>query len=453
MLMAENLNHGCLCHTLDAQQLHDQITQHAPVAGLADQLVQTHPHLFSPTVVFISHPTHDAICETIAAIERIAALPAYQAQALAHAPEMARKAWGPRGVFMGYDFHVTAQGPQLIEINTNAGGALLNALLANAQKACCEPLNQVFTRPEDQETYEQVFFAMFLQEWRSQRKEQTLRTVVVVDDDPKSQYLAPEFEMFRHFFLRHGIQAEVADPKALEWRDGQLWLGDMTVDLVYNRLTDFYLTEPAHLALLEAYQAGAAVFTPHPHAHALLADKRHLITLGNQEALAALGVSAQDQQVLARTVPAACRVSTENAVMLWAQRRQYFFKPVAGFGSKAVYRGDKLTQRVWQEILAGDYIAQTTVAPGHRLVMVDGVATDLKYDLRAYTYNAHVQLVAARIYQGQTTNFRTPGGGFSPVIVLPEINPMTRLIANLPASLGFSSNKPSTHNAKQGLKP
>jgi hypothetical protein len=64
-----------------------------------------------------------------------------------------------------------------------------------------------------------------------------------------------------------------------------------------------------------------------------------------------------------------------------------------------------------------------------------------------------VQLVAARIYQGQTTNFRTPGGGFSPVIVLTEINPMTRLIANLPASLGFSSNKPSTHNAKQGLKP
>jgi len=29
-----------------------------------------------------------------------------------------------------------------------------------------------------------------------------------------------------------------------------------------------------------------------------------------------------------------------------------------------------------------------------------------------------VQWVAARLYQGQTTNFRTPGGGFAPVYSL-----------------------------------
>jgi D-alanine-D-alanine ligase-like ATP-grasp enzyme len=37
-----------------------------------------------------------------------------------------------RGVFMGYDFHLSAGGPQLIEINTNAGGGLLNAYLLAA---------------------------------------------------------------------------------------------------------------------------------------------------------------------------------------------------------------------------------------------------------------------------------------------------------------------------------
>jgi hypothetical protein len=41
----------------------------------------------------------------------------------------------------------------------------------------------------------------------------------------------------------------------------------------------------------------------------------------------------------------------------------------------------------------------------------------MKADLRAYVYQAHVQLLAARLYQGQTTNFRTPGGGFAPVFV------------------------------------
>lgn len=39
----------------------------------------------------------------------------------------------------------------------------------------------------------------------------------------------------------------------------------------------------------------------------------------------------------------------------------------------------------------------------------------LKFDLREYTYDGAVQWVAARLYQGQTTNFRTLGGGFAPV--------------------------------------
>ena len=39
----------------------------------------------------------------------------------------------------------------------------------------------------------------------------------------------------------------------------------------------------------------------------------------------------------------------------------------------------------------------------------------MKFDLRAYAYAGELQWLAARLYQGQTTNFRTPGGGFAPV--------------------------------------
>ena len=42
----------------------------------------------------------------------------------------------------------------------------------------------------------------------------------------------------------------------------------------------------------------------------------------------------------------------------------------------------------------------------------------LKYDVRCYVYEGRVQLLAARLYQGQTTNFRTPGGGFAPVCLV-----------------------------------
>jgi hypothetical protein len=44
-----------------------------------------------------------------------------------------------------------------------------------------------------------------------------------------------------------------------------------------------------------------------------------------------------------------------------------------------------------------------------------GELLELKADVRNYVYRGAVQLVAARLYQGQTTNFRTPGGGFAVV--------------------------------------
>jgi hypothetical protein len=44
---------------------------------------------------------------------------------------------------MGYDFHLAPDGPRLIEINTNAGGAFLNAALARAHHACCESMGSL----------------------------------------------------------------------------------------------------------------------------------------------------------------------------------------------------------------------------------------------------------------------------------------------------------------------
>ena len=53
--------------------------------------------------------------------------------------------------------------------------------------------------------------------------------------------------------------------------------------------------------------------------------------------------------------------------------------------------------------------------PSQRTIRIDGREVPLKLDLRNYVYAGRVQLVAARLYQGQTTNFRTLGGGFAPV--------------------------------------
>jgi hypothetical protein len=41
-----------------------------------------------------------------------------------------------------------------------------------------------------------------------------------------------------------------------------------------------------------------------------------------------------------------------------------------------------------------------------------------KTDARLYVYDGEILLTAARLYEGQATNFRTPGSGFAPVFVV-----------------------------------
>ena len=114
-------------------------------------------------------------------------------------------------------------------------------------------------------------------------------------------------------------------------------------------------------------------------------------------------------------IPRTELVANADPDELWARRGKLFFKPFSSYGGKAAYRGDKITRKVWGEILSGDYIAQAIVPPGARTIAIAGEVQSMKADLRNYTYDGKVLLRAARLYQGQTTNFRTPGGGFAPV--------------------------------------
>ena len=267
---------------------------------------------------------------------------------------------------------------------------------------------------------------MFFAEWRLARGDRPLRRIAIVDENPQEQYLYPEFILFQQLFRRHGVDAVIADPAALRLHDGGLWHGDDPIDLVYNRLTDFMLEEPAHAGLRDAYLNNAVVLTPHPGVHALYANKRNLAVLSDPGRLRSFGVSDEIARTLLSGIPRTEMVDAADAERLWSQRRKLFFKPAAGFGSRAAYRGDKLTKRVWEQILAGDYVAQALVPPGERLIADQQAPHALKFDVRNYVYDGAVQFITARLYQGQTTNFRTPGGGFAPVFTgtAPESGPV-----------------------------
>jgi len=416
------------------------------------------PHLFAEVPVFIGAAQLQQMRDVISAVERVVRLPGWN-------DEPGNAQHSSLGVFYGYDFHLNEQGVHLIEINSNAGGGFLNALLTDSQQVVELP-----GKPVAVENLGRTFLAMFQNEWRLSRSGAPLKSIAIVDEQPEGQYLYPEFLLAKKLFESAGVAVHIADPSALHTRDDGLYAGEQKVDLIYNRLTDFSLQQ--HPQLLSASKKQQVVLTPGPAHYARYADKRNLARLSDADGLHAFGASEADIVILLAGVPhtivvqprhggaehsgaggaakqllpqsagfaitndlasvvgspsrmASSSISNVSQLhpsmeeVLWAERKQWFFKPNSGYGSKGAYRGEKLTKRVFAEILQSGYVAQKMAAPGERSVCVnDGEAVSLKYDVRCYVYDGQIQLVAARLYQGQTTNFRTPGGGFALVRVV-----------------------------------
>ena len=413
--LANRLNHECYCITLDRKALN---------TSLQDQLMETRNNpiranelnnLFSTTPIFVPKVEIETMVRVVESIESAAELPSYQQQVLSWAPEIAAFNPGPIGAFMGYDFHLGSDGPQLIEVNTNAGGAFLNVLLARAQKRCCNPSEKSAATSHMLEGFETAIFDMFKQEWQRQSAVAMPNRIAIVDNDPKSQFMFLEFQLACQLLQAKGIDTVILDPSELEYVDGALMAHGQKIDMVYNRLVDFAFEEPDHALLKRAYLEGAVVVTPNPRVHAIFANKKNLTLLSDSQTLRAWGLDEATVGCLERSVPRTKIVSRDDEAELWLTRRQLFFKPVSGYGSKGVYRGSKLTRRVFENILDEDYIAQTFVPATERSIKIDDTVTTRKVDIRLYTYGGQLLLPAARVYQGQTTNFRTPGGGFAPV--------------------------------------
>jgi len=381
---------------------------------------------FAGRTIIALDPRHfEQIRRTLALCFRLAHTAAWQARVDAGAADALRYAPGNFGVFMGYDFHLGPDGPRLIEINTNAGGALLNGLHT---AALCDPARLACVCAEllPVDEMETRLLRQFRAELCAARgPDAVLRRVAIADERPQEQFLHSEFELFRALFERAGIEARICDTAELvRGPQGELRVGEWPVDLVYLRDTDFTLETPRTRALREAYLAGRVVVTPSPREYHLLADKRRLALLSSRETLAQLGVADEDAERLAAVVPETRLLSELDPDALWKDRRGWVFKPATAFGSRAVYRGDKISRKRFAEILEEPgYLAQRRVEPGEIDVETSEGPRTMKFDVRAYAYRDEVLLLGARVYQGQVTNLRSPGGGFSAICVAREADP------------------------------
>ncbi|MDP1534260.1 MAG: hypothetical protein Q8L92_11850, partial [Rubrivivax sp.] len=191
------LNSACFCFSLDQKSLARALDSELGQPGLSEMVRQRCPYLFAARPVFVATPQLQRMAQVMQAVESVVALPAYREQVLADAPAIARiGAGGPLGVFFGYDFHLSQGRLGLIEVNTNAGGAMLNAVMARAQRACCTAVAGMVPTLGSVASFEQGIVDMFQHEWQLAGLNGGMRPLasIAIDDvAPEDQYLYPEF--------------------------------------------------------------------------------------------------------------------------------------------------------------------------------------------------------------------------------------------------------------------
>lgn len=307
---------------------------------------------------------------------------------------------GNKSIMMSYDFHVDENNNlKLIEINTNAAFLVLGQQMYE-MKGHALPVED-FKLDEIK--------ASIVTEMQLQGKSvDSALKVSIIDEKPSEQRLFIEFLVYNELFKSWGWNSQIEDYRDL--------FKDFQPDFIYNRYTDFFLTDDSSQSLRTKFLNRDVCLSPNPFEYLLLADKQRLIDWVQPGFLEGQGFSGDDLALLKEVLPMSFDLKPENAEQIWAQRKSLFFKPKNAFGSKQSYKGGSISRKTYDDILKADMIAQQLVPPSEKTFTTPEGPQNFKYDLRCYAYQGHLQLIVARIYQGQVTNLRTPYGGFATVL-------------------------------------
>ena len=287
-------------------------------------------------------------------------------------------------VCMSYDFHTDDQDNlKLIEINTNAAFLSLGLTLYKLWPFVKQP-----------DFNEKDLVNMFLTE--SALCKQDTFSLAIMDEKPEDQRMYLEFLTYQSLFKKSGLKCDIVDLSDIAKLPSKT--------LIYNRYTDFYLASEKSKVLRERFKNGELFLSPNPYEYFLLADKQRLFDWGQQT-----------EVTKPNSLLKIYDLAKSDKDQIWLERKNLFFKPKASYGSKQAYKGASVSRKVFDEAFASEFIAQEYIQAKEIIVGSESEPLKLKYDLRCYVYKDQLQLVIARLYQGQTTNLKTVGGGFTVV--------------------------------------
>lgn len=326
--------------------------------------------------------------------------------------EIAKFDPGNFSVLMSYDFHFDPDNYKLhlIEINTNAGQSLIVDLIAKTHQN--PSLNAVSN-----------ILHSFIKEFELYSNEKpdgaTLRTIAIIDEDVRHQKAYCEFLMFKKIFEDAGYLCIVDNFENFRFDSALkrfLHHSGTEIDLVYNRYCDFLLERPESQHLRQAYLTKSVCFTPNPHEYLLMADKIKMTYWSTPDWWQKIDLANPAAYEIIGCVPRTYKLDPLQLSHFRNTKRGFFFKAARAHGGKSAYRGGGITHKKLEELArSGLAVAQSLVKPAE-LELEAGL---FKCDLRFFVYQNQIQLVGARLYKGQVTNFSFAGGGWASVTFKP----------------------------------
>jgi uncharacterized circularly permuted ATP-grasp superfamily protein len=247
-----------------------------------------------------------------------------------------------------------------------------------------------------------------------------------------------DFEILRDFFESEGYPAVIADPRALELRDGKLHAGDFRIDLVYRRVVTSELlakldeTKP----FIEAYRTHAACFV-NPFRCRISENKGFLAFLTDPAHLGHL--TADERAGLARHIPWTRRVregktdldgtEIDLCAHLVANRAAFVVKPADAYGGSDVFVGSETDDAMWAAAVARAassehvWVAQRRVAtPVEPFPVRTGDGFEfrpMKYNINPFHLGGVMCGAVVRTSNDAVINV-SAGGGSIPTFVVSE---------------------------------
>jgi hypothetical protein len=340
------------------------------------------PHLFSPFVLELPAGVMKEAEDFVSNLYKIKESDSYQDK-LPLPDDFKNWPLNP-SVLTCFDFHFSEEmGLKLIEINTNASLYLPIILQRCAQADNCVP-------PQFDRLYESFVSGLNLK---------AREAISIFDEKPENEGLYFEFLIFKEWLTKKGYPTNIVSLENFE---------SDSAAKIYNRFTDFYFAEPKSSSVKEHYTNKTKLFSPNPREYFLMADKKRLTPLREE--------LEQTDAKLASIIPETKLFSEfSDKDEVWAQRKKYFFKPSQSFGSKGAFSGKGISRKAFEGIYSPNFIAQELCPAGKRVFDWNGQEHEMKFDLRFFTFNGEIQNYGARLYQGQTTNMKTPLGGLTPI--------------------------------------